>query len=215
MKYTIFIIIALIFFISCNNNTEKSDKPKNGNIKERTCDVLNIPDTIIKKFNNDEIRRSNIKKRMKLSDDQVKMLSNLDVPGDNEEMFLYGIEKIYDDVFALFILVKGVSVERFYMVTVDCLTKKLDDMFLTECDYFDVIEQEQNSETGLFISKYFKILNDSTISVRSITKKETKRLDDGKILKSQIDSLSFNYFVNRNGDIKLLNKDSVRIEPIN
>lgn len=211
MKHVIY-IAAMLILISCDSNSGKNENTKNRENKDRICNVLDLSDSMLNKLTVKEVRRSDISKRIKLSNEQVMMLPDLNTTGCYEEVYLYGVNRIYENVFVSFILVVGVSGERFYMITTDCSTKELDHISLTECDYFDVLEQGEDSETGLFISKYFRMLNDTSVSVRSITKEETKSLSDGKILKSQKDSITINYYLNRKGKIELLQKDSVRIK---
>ncbi len=203
-------IITLLILTSCGNNVRMEQSSSDGS-KAVPCEVLNIPYTILSGLMIDEIKKTNLDKRMELSQNQEIILSDIVGIESNGNIYLYGIKSIYEDVVVLFVLVEGVSGDTFYMITTDCSSKKIDYISLTECDYFDVTEQREDNETGVFITKYFKMLNDTIVSVRNITKQEVKRLNDGKILESQIDSVTLNYHLNRKGKIKLVQRDSVRI----
>ena len=211
MRNIIRFVIAFIL-VSCHNTPVKDEIKEEG---KQICKVLNLPDSTLNRYGSvNEIRRTNIDGKLKLTEIQKKMLFDMNSDDINGNAYLFNIEKVYKDVFLLFVLVENISNEKFYVLTVDCSTKKLDYLYLTECDYFDVIAQNENSETGLFIVKYFHLLNDTTISTRSIFKEETKDLNDGLVLKYQIDSITHDYIINRSGKFELIHGDSVRTNPI-
>ncbi len=177
--------------------------------------VLNLTDSSMHNLSSfSQINQTDTKRRMKLSESQKKMLFNLREDDTNSIAYLYSVKKVYNDVFLLFVLTEDVSNEKFYMITVDCLTKTLDSICLKECDFFDVIDQGENYETALFITKYFQVLNDTTISTRSIFRNEKKDINEGIILSSQIDSITQDYIIRRNGNFELINKDSIRINTV-
>ncbi len=209
MRINIIIIGIAIILVSCSNTSVKNRIKEDEN---RVCDVLSLSDTVLSEFSSiNEISQFNTNKRLTLSKSQVKILFDSNLVDVNDLAYLCGIKKVYKDIFVLFVFVEGISSEMFYMVTVDCASNRLDYIYLTECDLFDVIDQSQNSETGLFITKYFHLLNDTTISTRSIFKEEKKRIDDGVVLMSQTDSITHDYFIKRSGRIELINTDTVRL----
>ncbi len=95
-------------------------------------------------------------------------------------------------------------------MAVDSSASKLDYIFFSEGDFFDVIDQSEESETGLFVTKYFELLNDTVVSLRNIIKEEKKAKEGGKILSSQVDSLTHDYLINMKGKFELIHLDSVR-----
>jgi len=211
MRNIIRLVIAFIL-VSCHNASVKYEIKEEG---KQICKVLNLPDSTLNSYGSvNEIRKTNVDGKLKLTEIQKIMLFDMNSDDINGNAYLFNIEKVYKDVFLLFVLVENISDEKFYVLTVDCSTKKLDYIYLTECDYFDVIAQNKNSETGLFIVKNFHLLNDTTISTRSIFKEETKDLKDGLVLKYQIDSITHDYIINRSGKFELIHSDSVRTNPI-
>ncbi len=210
MRNIISLFIAFIL-VSCHNASVKNEVKEGG---KQICKILNLPDSTLNSYGSvDEIRKTNVKGKLKLTDIQKKILFDLNSDDINGDAYLYSIKEVHKDVFLLFVLVENISDDKFYAITVDCSTKKLDYIYLTECDYFDVIDQNENSETGLFIIKYFHLLNDTTISTRSIFKEETKEIDEGIVLTSQKDSITHDYLIRSSGKFELIHSDSVRTNP--
>lgn len=211
MRNIICLVIAF-FLVSCHNASVKNVDNEDG---KQICKILNLPDSTLNSYSvaASDIRKTSINRKLKLTDIQKKILFDLNSDDIKGNAYLYNIRKVHEDVFLLFVLVENISNERFYVITVDCTTKKLDYVYLAECDYFDVIDQNDSSETGLFIIKYFHLLNDTTISTRSISKEETKEIDKGIVLASQIDSITHDYLIRRSGKFELIHSDSVRIKP--
>lgn len=209
----ILIIIVAIILVSCDNNSQ--NRKENKQIGKQFCKILNLPDSTLYKLtsiHNNTIKQTNVSHRLELSEAQRNMLFQLKPDAGNGKAYLYSIRQLYEDIFLLFVLLENISNETFYMITVNCSTTMLDYISFSEGDFFDVIDQNQESETGLFINKYFQLLNDTTISTRSIIKKETKTRKNRLVLKSQIDSLTSNYFINRKGKFELIHSDSVRLK---
>jgi hypothetical protein len=212
MKKILIIVVALIL-ISCNNRTSAKKEIKEQ--EEQFCKILNLPDSSLQSIvSTNLVRQTNVDGRLKLSEVQRKMLFEWSPEAIDGTAYLYGVRKIHNDVYLLFVLVEDVSDEKFYMITVDCSTKKLDYVFFSEGDFFDVIDQSEDTETGLFESKYFKVLNDTTVSTISIIREERKARKDGIILTSQKDSIIHDYLINRKGELELIHSDSVRLNTI-
>lgn len=210
MRINIITLGVLIFLVSCGNT---SVKDRINEDESKVCDVLSLSDSVFKKLSSiDEISQFNTDKRLKLSKKQIKILFDSNLVNVGDIVYLHGVKKIHKEIFVLFLFVEGVSSETFYMMTVDCTAKRLDYIYLTECDLFDMISQNENSEIGLFITKYFHILNDTIISTRSIFKEEEKRIDDGIVFSSQTDSITYDYVIKRSGKIGLINADTLRFD---
>lgn len=210
MRNLIIVVVSIIIIVACHNNPAIK-KESEGN-EQMLYKSLNIPDSLLQKITFDKIvKQSNIDLRLKLSETLKKKLFEWNPDVLNDNAYLYAIRKVHNDIYLLFVLLEGVSYERFYMIAVDDLTATLDCIYFSEGDFFDVIDQNEKSETGLFITKYFQLLNDTTISYRSIMKEEKKAKENGLILSSQIDSLTHDYFINRKGEFELIHRDSVRL----
>jgi hypothetical protein len=208
MKYVINIFFVFVF-VSCFNNPERSGEKE---VHEQNCEVLDLSDTILDKFTSvKEIRQSNVDMRLKLSENQMKPLFDLNGVDSSSEGYLYSVKKVRDNLFVLFVYIESLTNNMLYMITMDCSSKILDHVYFSECDYFDVIKQDEYSETGLFITKHFKILNDTNVSSRKIIIEEKKNLEDGAILTSQKDSITYDYYIRETGKIELMHSDSVRI----
>lgn len=205
------IVVVAITFLACNSNS--SIKQETERYEERFCNVLNIPDSLLQNIEPVNIvKQVNIDRRIKLTEAQRKKLFEWNPDIINDVAYLYAIKKVQKDVYLLFVLVESLSNVRFYMISVDCSTTKLDYIYFSEGDFFDVIDQNDESETGLFIKKYFQFLSDTIISIRSITKEEKRALGSRMILSSQIDSITHDYYIDRKGKFELVHRDSVRLK---
>lgn len=148
---------------------------------------------------------------IELSENQKKKLFAKEQHLIESDSYLCAIKKVNENYYVLFVLVDGILGKSLYALTVDCSTNVKDYVSLGECDLFDLVGEDEFSETGVFISKYFKIMNDSVVSARSIFKEEKKNIDNGKILTSYQDSITLNYLINEDGKLELMSKDSVRV----
>lgn len=211
MRNLIIVAVALIF-VACHNRSSVKNEKEAEVYVDRFCKILNISDSLLQNIEPvNVVKQTVVDGRLELSELQKKTLFEWNPDAINDNAYLYGIRKIHDGVYSLFVLSESISDEKFYMIAVDCSTTKLDYIYFSEGDFFDVIDQSEESETGLFITKYFQLLNDTVISYRSIIKEEKKARENGTILTSQIDSLTHDYFINRKGKFELIHRDSVRL----
>ncbi len=210
MKHLIYTILILSL-ISCSNKNVKNITIKNNTQTKKSCNLLNIPDSLLNTFTIGDVINPHLQEQIELNREQVNLLSSFSFINNQVNIHFYGTFKVDSNIFVYFIKVVDICQDTFYMITTDCSSENIDFIALVDIDYFDIIDQNKDKEKGLFIYKYFKIINDTTISSYSITKEETKSIENGEIIKTQIDSLTYQYNLNRKGNIKLLKKDSVRI----
>lgn len=205
-------LVVIIIFSSCNSRPSIKDEKEV--VVERTYiyESLNIPDSFLQ--SNEfplKITQTSINNSIELNVFQKKKLFEWNPESINEKIFLFPIREVHDDIFLLFLLVESLSKETLHMMTVNSSAAKLDDFYFSDGDFFDVVDQSVESETGFFQRKYFQILNDSIVSFRTIMKEEEKAKGGGVILSSQIDSLTYDYLINIKGKFELIHSDSVRL----
>jgi hypothetical protein len=209
---SLIIVVIVFIFGSCHSRSSINDE-KDTEIKaDFFYEILNIPDTLLQKYEPAvKITQTIGDGRIELTVSQRQKLFEWNPDAINDNAYLYGIREIHDGIYLLFVLSESISDEKFYMMAVDSSATKLDYIYFSEGDFFDVIDQSEESETGLFITKYFQLLNDTVVSFRSIIKEEKKAREGGIILSSQVDSLTHDYLVNKKGKFDLIHRDSVRL----
>jgi hypothetical protein len=205
-------LVVIIIFSSCNSRSSIKDEKEVTMERTYIFESLNIPDSFLQ--SNEfplRISQTSVNNRIELNVFQKKKLFERNPELINESIFLLPIREVHDGIFLLFLLVESLSKETLYMMTVDNSAAKLDDFSYSDGDFFDVVYQSLESETGFFQRKYFQILNDSMVSFRTIMKEEEKAIGGSVILSSQIDSLTYDYLINIKGKFELIHTDSVRL----
>jgi hypothetical protein len=150
--------------------------------------------------------------RLKLSEAQKTILFAWDSDViTNDNAYLYNVREIYKNVFLFSVLIENISTGKFYTLTTDTSVMKLDHIYFSDGDFFDVIDQNIDNESGLFTTKYFQFLNDTTISIKSIIVEEKKNRHNGVVLTAQVDSITYDYFINHKGLFELMHRDSIRL----
>lgn len=217
MKKCLFILL-LPFLFTCRSKNDsthselRTDKSQEYACKEEILKRLEGID-FLDEIESDVIKQYECKKvGVKLTKSQ-KQLFFADIFPNTDELsaYLCSIKEIHNDIYGIVIFVEQLSSSSLFLFNVNCSLQVLDNIHFDDGDYFDVIDQDKETETGLFISKYFSFSNDTIIRLISITQEVKKELESDNILQKQIDSVAVTYKVNRKGEYSIIDKDSTRI----
>jgi hypothetical protein len=202
------VIICIIFSCGTHSTRQETEKTHSTFLLKK----LNLSPSVLQMNATNKIIKQSDTRRIELSGTQKTTLFawNSDII-INDNAYLYNIKEVYKNVFLFSVLMENISGENFYTLTTDTSAMKLDYIYFSDGDFFDVIDQNSDNETGLFITKYFQFLNDTSISIKSIIIEEKKNRHNGVVLTTQKDSITHDYFINRKGLFELVHKDSIRL----